>query len=173
MLDGELAAAYAAEMRILGVDPSIRCTGYGVLEVSGGQIRAVAFGSLPVAPRVTQPQALAEITRGLREVIARHRPDEAAMEAIIYAQSFKTAIVMGSARGAVLVAVAEAGLPVVEYPSRLVKKASTGLGAARKKQVSFMMRAILGLTATPDADAADALAVALTHAQHWLRAGQK
>jgi crossover junction endodeoxyribonuclease RuvC len=153
-------------MRILGIDPSIRCTGFGVLEVEGARMRAVAFGSIPIAARVTQPQALAEIARGLREVIAQHRPEEAAIEAIIYAQSFKTAIVMGSARGAALVAVAEAGLPVVEYPSRLVKKASTGLGGARKEQVGFMIRAMLGLTATPDADAADALAVALTHAQH-------
>jgi len=166
MLDGRRAEAYGAGMRILGIDPSIRCTGYGVLEVAGGRVQAVAFGSLPIAARVSQPQALAEIARGLREVIARHQPDEAAIEAIIYAQSFKTAIVMGSARGAALVAVAEAGLPVVEYPSRLVKKAATGLGGARKEQVGFMIRALLGLTATPDADAADALAVALTHVQH-------
>jgi crossover junction endodeoxyribonuclease RuvC len=152
-------------MRILGIDPSIRRTGFGVLEVTGQKITAVAFGSIPVAPKVSQAQALAEIARVLREVIATHRPDEVAVEGIIYAQSYQTAIVMGSARGAALVAVGEAGLPVVEYPSRLVKKAATGLGGARKAQVGFMIRAMLGMTETPDADAADALAVALTHAQ--------
>lgn len=153
-------------MRVLGIDPSIRCTGYGVLEMQGNRCRAVAFGSIPVPARVSQPAALVEIVRVLREVIGEHRPQEAAMEAVIYAQSFKTAIAMGSARGAAMVAVAEAGLSLVEYPSRLVKKAATGLGGAQKAQVGFMMRALLGLTATPQADAADALAVALTHLQH-------
>ncbi|MDX6767480.1 MAG: crossover junction endodeoxyribonuclease RuvC [Candidatus Methylacidiphilales bacterium] len=153
-------------MRVLGIDPSIRCTGYGIIELVAKKPRAVAFGSIPVPARVSQGPALLEIVRVLRGVIGEHRPDEAAMEAIIYAQSLKTAIVMGSARGAVLVAVAEAGLPLVEYPSRLVKKAATGFGAAQKAQVGFMMRAMLGLTSTPQADAADALAVALTHLQH-------
>lgn len=153
-------------MRILGIDPSIRCTGYGILELSGSSLRPIAFGSFPISPQVSQPQALAEIAHRFREIIALHRPDEAAIEAIIYAQSIKTAIAMGSARGAALVAVAEAGLPLTEYPTRLVKKAATGLGAARKEQVGFMIRALLGLTSTPDADAADALAVALTHAHH-------
>lgn len=163
---GPRAGFNGRNVRILGIDPSIRCTGYGVLDLQSGSVQVVAFGSLPVPPRVSQPQALAEIARGLREIIALHRPDEAAMESIIYAQSFQTAIVMGSARGAALVAVAEAGLPVTEYPSRLVKKAATGRGAARKEQVGFMIRALLGLTTTPGPDAADALAVALTHAQH-------
>ena len=153
-------------MRVLGIDPSIRCTGYGVIELAGGRQRAVTFGSIPIPARVSQPAALTEIVRVLREVIREFHPDEAAVEAVIYAQSFKTAIAMGSARGAVMVAVGEAGLPLVEYPSRLVKKASTGLGGARKAQVGFMIRAMLGLTATPQADAADALAVAMTHLQH-------
>lgn len=153
-------------MRVLGIDPSIRCTGYGVVEQVEGRCRAVAFGSILVPARVSQPQALAEIVRRLREVVTETRPDEAAIEAIIYAQSVKTAITMGSARGAALVAVGEAGLRVVEYPSRLVKKAATGLGGAQKQQVGFMMRAMLGLTTTPDPDAADALAVAMTHLQH-------
>jgi crossover junction endodeoxyribonuclease RuvC len=153
-------------MRVLGIDPSIRCTGYGVIEVVGTKPRAVAFGSIPIPAAISQPVALAEIVRVLREVIEEHHPDEAAVESVIYAQSFKTAIVMGSARGAVMVAVAQAGLSLVEYPSRLVKKAATGMGGAQKAQVGFMMRAMLGLTATPQADAADALAVALTHLQH-------
>jgi crossover junction endodeoxyribonuclease RuvC len=165
-LDRGSGGLYQPWMRILGIDPSIRCTGYGVIEVVGSKPRAVAFGSIPIPAKITQPAALAEIVRVLREVIDEHHPDEAAVESVIYAQSFKTAIAMGSARGAVMIAVAQAGLSLVEYPSRLVKKAATGMGGAQKAQVGFMMRAMLGLTATPQADAADALAVALTHLQH-------
>jgi crossover junction endodeoxyribonuclease RuvC len=94
-----------------------------------------------------------------------HKPDVVAVESIIYVQSFQTAITLGSARGAVLLAAARHGLPVHEYAPRRVKQAVVGKGAAQKQQVAFMIRALLGLTVTPPPDAADAIAVGLTHLQ--------
>src|SRR6266481_5208089 len=99
----------------------------------------------------------------LIELIREHTPDCCALESVIYVQSHKTAILLGAARGAAILAAAENGLPVFEYPPTRIKQATVGRGAAGKNQVAFMVRALLGLTETPDADAADALAIALTH----------
>src|SRR5262249_23304893 len=99
----------------------------------------------------------------LVELIRAHEPDCCALESVIYVQSYKTAIILGAARGAGILAAAENGLPVFEYSPRRVKQSTVGHGAAGKNQVAFMVRALLGLTETPDADAADALAIALTH----------
>jgi crossover junction endodeoxyribonuclease RuvC len=152
-------------MRILGIDPSIRSTGYGVIETTGGKSSALAWGTIPNPASRSQAGCLLNIVETLRAVIHEHTPDEAAVEQILYVQSVRTAIAMGSARGAALIAIAEAGLPLHEYPPKSVKKASTGVGSAQKQQVGFMMRALLGLRETPAPDAADALAIALTHAQ--------
>ncbi|MDD5260272.1 MAG: crossover junction endodeoxyribonuclease RuvC [Methylacidiphilales bacterium] len=152
-------------MRILGIDPSIRCTGYAVIETIGKQTKALCFGNIPNPASRAPEKCLLAIAEGLREVIAAHHPEQAAMEKIIYVQSVRTAIIMGSARGAALIAVAEAGLSLTEYPAKLIKKAATGYGSAQKQQVGFMMRVLLGLTRTPQADEGDALAVALTHAR--------
>jgi crossover junction endodeoxyribonuclease RuvC len=99
----------------------------------------------------------------LRDVILEHRPEACAVESIIYVQSFKTAITMGAARAAALIAAGEHGLPIFEYAPRRVKQAVVGKGAADKQQVAFMMRSILRLTETPASDAADALAIGVTH----------
>jgi crossover junction endodeoxyribonuclease RuvC len=152
-------------MRILGIDPSIRSTGYGVIETLAGRSRALAWGTIPNPASRSQQACLLQILDTLRGIIREHAPDEAAVEQILYVQSVRTAIAMGSARGAVLIAVAEAGLPMHEYPPKSAKKASTGVGTAQKQQVGFMMRALLGLRETPPPDAADALAIALAHAQ--------
>ena len=152
-------------MRILGIDPSIRSTGFAVIEVDGNKTRAIAFGTIPNPVTRTPEKCLLAIVEQLREVIQTHRPEQAAIEKIIFVQSTRTAIIMGSARGAALVAAAEAGLPVTEYPAKLVKKSATGHGSAQKQQVGFMMRVLLGLTRTPQADEGDALAIALTHAR--------
>ena len=99
----------------------------------------------------------------LAELIREHAPDCCALESVIYVQSYKTAIILGAARGAAILAATENGLPVFEYPPKRIKQSTVGRGGAGKNQVAFMVRALLGLTETPDADAADALAIALTH----------
>jgi len=153
-------------MRILGIDPSLRSTGYAVIEPDRGKITVHCFGHIANPASRTQPDCLLAITNTLREIITQHQPTAAALEKIIFVQSMRTAIIMGSARGAALVAVAEAGLPMEEYPAKSIKKAVTGQGAARKEQVGFMMRVLLGLTRTPQSDEGDALAIALTHARN-------
>ena len=104
-----------------------------------------------------------EIRRRVLELIEQHAPDTVAVEGVIFVQSYPTAIVLGAARGAALMAAAERGLPIHEYAPREVKQAVVGRGGAEKTQVAFMVRALLGLTETPQADAADALAIGLTH----------
>jgi crossover junction endodeoxyribonuclease RuvC len=99
----------------------------------------------------------------LAELIRQHEPDCCALESVIYVQSYKTAIVLGAARGAAILTAAENGLPIFEYAPNRIKQATVGTGAAGKNQVAFMVRALLGLTETPAADAADALAIGLTH----------
>ncbi|MDZ4787703.1 MAG: crossover junction endodeoxyribonuclease RuvC [Blastochloris sp.] len=152
-------------MRILGIDPSIRSTGFAVIECHGNKTTALHYGTIPNPISRSPEESLHQIYKSLSEVITQYQPDSAAIEKIIYVQSTRTAIIMGSARGAALVAVAGAGLRITEYPAKLIKKAATGHGTAQKNQVAFMMRVLLGLRETPPSDAADALAIALTHAR--------
>lgn len=154
-------------VRVLGIDPSVRGTGYGVVEWDGRGMRALVWAKVANGPKLAHAVCLAEIHRAIRGVIVQFGPDHVAMEGVIYVQNTRTAILLGGARGAALAAVGEAGLPVYEYPARLIKKASTGFGGAAKSQVGFMMRALLGLKETPDSDEADALAVAVAHVQAW------
>ena len=155
----------------MGIDPALRNAGYGLIDTraaapgSGRVGGVIAFGVIRTGKEALQSECLRQIAAGVRELIALHRPDVAAVEGIIFVQSHRTAITMGAARAAALVALAEAGVPVYEYAPRRVKAAATGRGGAQKAQVGFMMRALLGLTENPPADAADALAIALTHAQ--------
>ena len=117
-------------MIILGVDPSLRSTGYGVIEAAGNEMRGLAFGEIKNAASLRQSQCLLRIHDTLRDVIARVRPDVVAIESIIYVQSTRVAIIMGHARGAAVLAAAAAGLPVYEYAPRKVKAVVTGLGGA-------------------------------------------
>ncbi len=151
---------------IFGLDPSLRSTGYGIIAVEGRATRVVAYGVIRNADKITPSRCLVAIHQQVTDLLQQHQPDAAAVESIIYLQNFQTAITLGSARGAALLALAEAGLPIYEYAPRHVKAAATGRGGAQKAQVGFMMRAMLGLTENPPPDAADALAVALTHAQN-------
>jgi crossover junction endodeoxyribonuclease RuvC len=167
-------APAVATNRVLAIDPSLRCTGYAILErVGPGKLRAVTYGVIKNSARMLQSGCLVAIRERVADLIAEHRPDCAAVEAIIYVQSFRTAIIMGCARGAALLAAAEKGLPIYEYAPRRVKQAIVGRGGADKDQVGFMVRAILGLTENPPADAADALAIGMTHfqASETVRAG--
>jgi crossover junction endodeoxyribonuclease RuvC len=153
--------------RVLAIDPALRNTGYAVLERSpNGRFRAVAFGVVKNPDKLLQSGCLVAIRERILELITQFQPDSAAMEAIIYVQSLRTAIVMGCARGAAVLAAAERGLPIYEYAPRRVKQAVVGRGGAQKNQVNFMVRAIIdGLPAEVPPDAADALAIGMTHFQ--------
>lgn len=152
-------------MRILSIDPSLRCTGFAVVEKSAGQLRAITYGVIKNAPKVLPSGCLLAIHERVAALISEYEPGCAVFESVIYVQSFRTAITLGSARGAALVAAATRGLPIYEYAPRRVKQSVVGRGGAQKDQVGFMVRALLGLTETPAPDAADALAIALTHFQ--------
>ncbi len=152
-------------MKILGIDPALRNTGYGIIETTGSKHRLVTCGVIRNAPKVRATACLVKINDTIKEIIEEFQPDEVAVEGIIFVQNYQTAITMGAARGVALVACAGVSLPIFEYAPRRVKSAVTGLGQAGKSQVGFMIRALLQLSQSPPADAADALAVAITHAQ--------
>jgi crossover junction endodeoxyribonuclease RuvC len=150
-------------MRILAVDPSLRSTGFGIIEKVNNTMRALAYGTIRNEQKLLPSGCLLAIHEQIAALIQEHAPDCAVFEAIIYVQSHRTAITLGSARGAALLAAASKGLPIYEYAPRRVKQSVVGRGAADKSQVGFMVRALLGLTETPPADVADALAIGLTH----------
>ncbi len=149
--------------RVLAVDPSLRGTGYAVIEASGGKLRALVYGVVKNPPKLAAHQCLREIHDTLTRIAAEHQPTSFAIEGVIYVQNVRTAIILGSARGAALLVAAGHNLAVHEYAPRLVKQAVVGRGGAQKDQVAFMIRALLGLKETPPSDAADALAIGMTH----------
>ena len=152
----------AASVRILGLDPGSRRTGFGVIECRGSELRPVAHGCLNLgaaAPAVR----LRLIFEGLRALFHEHSPGEVAVERVFVSHNADSALKLGQARGAALCAVPE-GIPVFEYAPRAIKLALVGSGAAEKFQVAHMVRALLTLSDRPGADAADALAVAVCHA---------
>lgn len=153
-------------IRLLGVDPGLRRTGWGVIEVTGPRLIWVAHGV--VAPEADAPMAerLAQLAAGLRRAILDHRPDEAAVEETFVNMNPKSTLLLGQARGVALATLAAAGLPVAEFSARTVKQSVVGSGAADKNQVAFMIRRILPKAGDVAADAADALAVAICRAHH-------
>src|SRR3954466_15311048 len=157
----------ALSRRVIAVDPSLRSTGFAVLErAAQGRFHAKVYGIIKNADRLLQSGCLVAIRERIVELIDAHQPDSAAVEAIIYVQSFKTAITMGCARGATILAAAERGLPIYEYAPRRVKQAVVGRGGAQKSQVNFMVRALVdGIDGEPSPDAADAIAIGITHFQ--------
>jgi crossover junction endodeoxyribonuclease RuvC len=158
--------------RVLAIDPSLRSTGFAVLEKRGNKTCALEYGAIKNTAALLQTGCLVAIHERVRELIEKHQPDCAAFESVIFVQSMKTAIVLGTARGAALLAAAQRGLPIHEYAPRRVKQGVVGHGGAQKSQVAFMVRALLGLTETPSPDAADALAIGLTHFQTMESAGR-
>lgn len=150
-------------MRVLAIDASLRNTGVAIVDANNGKPRPLYFGTIHNASSVRSSSCLVAIRDRLVELIREHQPDCCALESVIYVQSYKTAILLGAARGAAILAAAQNGLPVFEYAPKRIKQATVGTGGAKKNQVAFMMRALLGLTETPDPDSADALAIALTH----------
>ncbi|HEX9893992.1 MAG TPA: crossover junction endodeoxyribonuclease RuvC [Gemmatimonadales bacterium] len=150
---------------VLGVDPGTAITGFGVVATAPGRMgRLVECGVLRTRPADDLPARLLTIHQGLTELLARHRPDVVAVEGVFYGSNARTTVVLGHARGVILLAAAEAGIPVEEYSPAMIKKAVVGRGAALKPQVGFMVARLLHLRAPPrPADAADGVAVALTH----------
>jgi len=154
-------------MRVISIDPSLRSTGFALLERgAGGKFRALEYGTIRNPDRLRSSACLVAIRERIAALIACHRPEAAAIESVIYVQSYRTAITLGAARGAALLALAEREVPIYEYPPARVKQAVVGRGSASKDQIAFMVRALLGLTETPGPDAADALAIGLTHYQN-------
>jgi crossover junction endodeoxyribonuclease RuvC len=154
-------------MKVLGIDPGTATVGYGVVERGHGTgrlLRLIECGIIRTGPRDSLSRRLQIIHEGLTELIERHRPDVLAVEGIFFATNVRTTVVLGHARGVILLAGAEAGVAVTEYSPALVKKTVVGRGAALKPQVGYMVAKLLKLEAPPSpADAADAVAVALTH----------
>ena len=147
---------------ILGVDPGSRITGYGLIKVEKTQVSYVASGCIRM-PTDDLPVRLLTIYQNIGELIRQYAPSQAAIEQVFVGKSVSSALKLGHARGAAILAIAEAGLPLGEYAPRTIKQAVAGTGAADKEQVQAMVVRLLGLNRTPSADAADALAVALCH----------
>ena len=152
-------------MLILGLDPGSSVTGYGLVESHAGRLRAVAFGTIVPQRGLPFLERLPRIAQALQDLIEKTRPDAVAAEDIFVARNSRVALKLGHVRGAALLPTLQAGIPVFEYPARLVKKTVTGYGAAEKEQVQHMVRLLLALRTTSLAlDASDALAVAICHA---------
>lgn len=152
-------------MIVLGVDPGTAATGYGVVaRESGGAVSLLECGVIRTEARAELPQRLRAIYEGIVEVIGRHSPEIVAVEGIFYGKNVKTTVVLGHARGAILLAATLRDLPVAEYSPAEVKNAIVGTGRATKEQVQFMVQRLLRLKTPPrPSDAADGVAVALTH----------
>jgi crossover junction endodeoxyribonuclease RuvC len=161
----------ASNQIILGVDPSLRGTGYGVIKLARPFPETLAHGTIACPATWPHSRCLAKISRTLREVLREYQPTVCAIEGLFFAQNLKTAIIMGEARGAAMAAIAEAGLDIFEIAPRKVKLAIVGYGAAQKLAVAKMVQRLLNLSQPPAPDAADALALALAHAQENLRNG--
>lgn len=155
----------SAHKIILGLDPSLRGTGYGVIEIARPNPVALAHGTISCPKDWPHSRCLAHISQTLRDVLRKFQPTICAVEGLFFAQNIKTAIVMGEARGAALATLGEAGLEIYEIAPRKVKQAIVGYGAAQKLAVAKMVQRMLQLAELPTADAADALALALTQAQ--------
>ena len=152
--------------RILGLDPGLRRTGWGIIQVDGNLLRFIAAGTVLSDDKLDLAERLAQLHRGVIEVIAQWSPDLAAIEETFVNKNPLSTLKLGQARGAVMLAASLSGLNVGEYTPNAVKKAVVGSGHAAKEQVGMMVRTLLGGAKIDGADAADALAVAICHAHH-------
>jgi crossover junction endodeoxyribonuclease RuvC len=155
-------------LRILGIDPGSLRLGYGVIECRGpgaSVVRYVECGVISGSARDARMARLAEIGRGLRELLAEVRPDAVAMEEAFYGANVQSTLALGEARGVAIFVASEHGLSITGYPPATVKQTVVGHGRATKEQVGFLVRALLSLRRTPEPDAADALAIAICHAR--------
>ena len=165
VLERAAAGNARAHEVILGLDPSLRGTGYGVIRLAKPFPQTLVHGTISCPATWERSRCLARISQTLREVLNRHHPAVCVVEGLFYAQNLQTALIMGEARGAALAAIAEAGLEIYEIAPRKVKQAIVGYGAAQKLAVAKMVQRMLRLAEPPAPDAADALALALTQAR--------
>ncbi|MGH8022487.1 MAG: crossover junction endodeoxyribonuclease RuvC [Limisphaerales bacterium] len=164
-----MAAQKDAVAVILGIDPSLRGTGFGIIQTASQPPRTLAHGTISCPQSWARSRCLARISEVLRGEIRKYRPGVCVVEGIFYAQNMQTAMIMGEARGAALAAVAESGIEIFEIAPRKVKQAVVGYGAAQKSAVARMVQRLLCLSEVPAPDAADALALALTLAREHSR----
>jgi crossover junction endodeoxyribonuclease RuvC len=165
VFESDLRPAANAHRVILGIDPSLRGTGYGIIRLARPHPLVLAHGTISCPAAWLHSRCLVKITQAIRDVLREHQPTACVVEGLFYAQNLQTAIVMGEARGAAIAVIAEAGLEIFEISPRKVKQAIVGYGAAQKLAVAKMVQRMLNLPKPPAPDAADALALALVHAQ--------
>src|ERR1035437_1195689 len=163
-LDGDTKEHLMDAIRILGIDPGLRVTGFGVIEKRGSRLIYIGSGCLKTLQADGLPQRLKSILDGIGEVVATYRPDQSAIEKVFVNVNPQSTLLLGQARGAAISALVLAGLPVAEYTALQLKQAVVGHGKAAKQQVGHMVRRLLSLSGDPSADAADALACAICHA---------
>lgn len=161
----------AGKTRIIGIDPGSRTTGYGIIDCQGARFGFVACGTIRTGDTRPIADRLLEIYEGLRRVIDLHAPDVAAVEDVFMSHNPRSALKLGHARGVAVLAAMRGGLKVHDYPPRVVKQAVVGYGQAGKDQVQHMVRVLLELSSIPSNDAADALAVAICHANRMTLPG--
>ena len=163
--DASRIAHRASNEIILGVDPSLRGTGFGIIQLANPFPETLAHGTISCPKSWERSRCLAKISQTLREEIKKYSPTVCVIEGLFYAQNLQTALIMGEARGAAMAAIAESGIEIFEIAPRKVKQAIVGHGAAQKSAVAKMVQRLLNLAKPPAPDAADALALALAHAQ--------
>ena len=159
-----MSALVKSTVRILGIDPGLRITGFGVIDSTGSKLAYVASGCIKTDAKAALPTRLGTIYAGLRELVAMHRPDQAAVEIVFVNVNPQSTLLLGQARGAAITALVADALDVAEYTALQVKQAVVGNGHADKMQVQHMVRRLLALPGDPSPDAADALACAIAHA---------
>lgn len=153
-------------MRILGIDPGIAIVGFGIIEKQGSQLRPVQYGSIQTKAGLSVPLRLKQIFEAMQELLSTYQPDEVSVEKLFFTKNVTNGITVGHARGVILLSAELAGISVFEYTPMQVKQAITGYGGAQKKQIQEMVRILLQLKETPKPDdVADALGIAITHAQ--------
>ncbi len=153
-------------MRIIGIDPGIAIVGFGILDKQGSQLRPVQYGNIQTEAGLPVPLRLKQVFEAMQSLLDTYRPEEMAVEKLFFNKNVTTAFTVGQARGVILLAAEMAGIPVYEYTPMQVKQAVTGYGGAEKRQIQEMTRMLLRLKETPKPDdVADALGIAITHAQ--------
>lgn len=154
-------------MRIIGIDPGLQTTGYGIIDIKGNACSHVTSGTVKSNPKETLSERLLTLSVGLKHIISQHNPELAAIEETFVNVNAASTLKLGNARGAILLTLAQAGLPVTEYAATLVKKSIVGVGRAEKDQVGMMVKILLRDVDQSSHDALDALAIALCHAHHF------
>ncbi len=150
--------------RVIGVDPGLSITGFGILDYKGGQIRTVAFGTIKPPVKESLANRLEYLNSHMTELLEKFEPNDFAIEDTFFSQNVKSALLLGQARGVLLLAAASKGIPTMDYSPRKVKQSVVGNGAADKKQVQYMVQQILGMKEPPKPlDVSDALAIGLCH----------